>query len=177
MKFIENDKNCKLNSNDWLAFQEVFIRLFPNFLLCDFPVSLDFHDASAMQVRLLGIKELKCLFSFSLEHHLKYLNDSYTSSEHSHAFSFSFSIFNFFCMLKIWKIGSLTRFKLTIGFTVPIAISSRWCLKIHLRVVHICYRSHCVVVTFAKLSRFSPHCKVERVKKPRLEEILSRTFR
>ena len=62
------------------------------------------------------------------------------------------------CMLKIVKDWSLTGFKLTIGFAVPIAIPSSWCLKVHLWMVHVCHRCHCVVIALAKLPRFSPYC-------------------
>lgn len=63
---------------------------------------------------------------------------------------------NFACLkLNEW---SLTRFKLTIGFTIPIAVTPGWCLKVHLWVVHICHRCHCVVIALAELARFGPYC-------------------
>lgn len=62
-------------------------------------------------------------------------------------------------MLKKVEEWSLTRFELTIGFTIPIAITTSWCLKVHLWMVHVGHRRHCVVVTFTELPRFCPHCK------------------
>lgn len=62
-------------------------------------------------------------------------------------------------MLNIVKERSLTRFKLTIGFAISITISRGWCLKVHLRMVHVCHWCHCVVVALSELACFSPYYK------------------
>lgn len=121
-----------------------------------------------------GIILFRCLFLFCLEHR--------RHPNHSSASCYTIEIGDFLENLSFFlplspcqsqlmshaelvKEWSLTSFKLTIGFTIPITIPCCWCLKVHLWMVHVCYRSHCVVVALAEFARFGPYCKQEKKEK------------
>lgn len=51
-------------------------------------------------------------------------------------------------------------FKLTFVLSITsICSGCCWCLKIHLRVIHVGDRRHWIMITFSKFSCFSPYCK------------------
>ena len=129
-------------------------------------ILMGYNFLAVLWLRAVGIIFFRCLFLFCLEHR-RHSADSfalYRTIKIGDFLSFSL-LFIFLPQLvlhaKLVKESSLTSFELTIGFTIPITVSCRWCLKVHLWMVHVGHWSHGVVVAFAKLASLGPYWKIK----------------